>query len=336
MNHTQSNITSVQWSWNFGLALALLWCFSFSAGTAVAQSEVAVPVQPSKPPAKPTPKKEKAASGPVPLNPKKTVLIDKPGGRLVLKGTICLREGVLEMFLCKKQTKEHESIVTLDADAATIHAGLLALGAKSGTPVSYRPEYQPPTGTKIKITMEWLDEKGKKKTAKAHEWVRNATFRYFEESLAAVPEGVELSREENSLRYDEMNQLLLWYGHMTKSRRDELLKMSKDAAYQKVIRTMFADSQFKELEADFIFAGSGFSKLEDGTQIYQAENGSVICVANFGDAMIDINVNSPPNSGGLLFEPWTERIPKPGTAVDVILSPVLKPEVKKSDDETKE
>ena len=36
----------------------------------------------------------------VPLNPKKTVLLDKKNKKLILKATTCLERGVLEMFLC--------------------------------------------------------------------------------------------------------------------------------------------------------------------------------------------------------------------------------------------
>jgi hypothetical protein len=35
------------------------------------------------------------------------------------------------------------------------------------------PEYKPPTGTEIEITVYWLDEKGKEQTTRAQEWVKD-------------------------------------------------------------------------------------------------------------------------------------------------------------------
>ena len=261
------------------------------------------------------------ASMPVPLNQKGTVLLDKTNRRLLLKGEVCLREGVLEMFLCGKQTKEHESIVSLDAKAAVIHAGLLALGAKPGKPVQFQPEFVAPQGPKLDIFVSWKDASGKLQRQRAQKWVRKLTFRYFEEPLAAVPAGVKIDNSvDDGLRYDRMNQLLLFYGTMSSQKRDEFLEMSDVPEYQQAIRKMFQDSQPREIKAEFVFAGSGFSKLDDGSVYYQAEGGSYICVANFADSMIDVDIQSSASDAvGRSFEPYTERIPPVGTPVTVEL-----------------
>lgn len=47
---------------------------------------------------------------------------------------VCLHEGMLELIACRKGTKEHESIVTINAEAKHIHLGLLLLGAGAGNP----------------------------------------------------------------------------------------------------------------------------------------------------------------------------------------------------------
>jgi hypothetical protein len=99
--------------------------------------------------------------------------------RLVLVGTtVCLREGGLECFLCRTHTKEYESILSTDADAQTIHAGLLAAGAKPGSPVQYVEKkgeivIVPPTGSRIKISVQYED-KGKLVTVPAQHWILNA------------------------------------------------------------------------------------------------------------------------------------------------------------------
>ncbi|MCA9053171.1 MAG: hypothetical protein KDA75_05005 [Planctomycetaceae bacterium] len=260
--------------------------------------------------------------GPTPLNKSGTVMIDSAGHRLILKSQVVLRAGLLEMLLCKAQTKEHESILAIDADAYVIHAGLLALGAEVGSPVRFDPEFQPPQGTKIKIQLRWKDEEGKQHTEKAQNWIRHAVYRFYSSPLSQLPQGFQLPKE-SELRYDEQNGELIWYGPMTSAQRDDLMSLSQDAQYRKGIEHFYQQSQFRPLEADWVFAGSGFWVQADGKRIYQAEEGNVICVANFGDAMLDIAVASTASNDGLQFEPWTEHIPPIGTDVEVDLIPVL-------------
>src|SRR5687767_8903033 len=84
--------------------------------------------------------------------------IDTKNKRVIVDGVVCLRQGQLEMFACLKGTKEHESIISVDCKAYIIHAALLAIGAKSGTPVEFQPLYKPATGTTIDVTCIWTDE----------------------------------------------------------------------------------------------------------------------------------------------------------------------------------
>src|SRR5687768_3825558 len=49
----------------------------------------------------------------VPLNKQETVLLDRPGRRVLVKSKVVLREGLLEMLACPLQTKEHESILAV-------------------------------------------------------------------------------------------------------------------------------------------------------------------------------------------------------------------------------
>jgi len=108
------------------------------------------------------------------LMPEYDVWIDPKNKRVVLDGTVCLREGQLEMFACTKGTKEHEAIVAADTKAYAVHAALLAVGAQSGTPVQFQPTYKPATGSEIEITVVWTDKGGAVHRDKAQDWIRNA------------------------------------------------------------------------------------------------------------------------------------------------------------------
>ncbi len=109
----------------------------------------------------------------IPLNPAKTAFIDKEQGRILMVGQVCQRAAPLEMFVCPKNTKEHESIVSVDVSPAAVHAGLIAVGAKPGKPVSFDPDYQSATGTVIGIEVRWKDAKGAVQKARAQEWIRD-------------------------------------------------------------------------------------------------------------------------------------------------------------------
>jgi hypothetical protein len=111
--------------------------------------------------------------------------------RVMFVAEVCLRGNVmLEVFCCKKNTKEHEAIVSVDLDARLIHAALLAAGAESGKPVQFvnqktlEAEYKPASGQRIGVTVcyrqgdtvhtaraqDWIIDQQTKK-AMAYDWV---------------------------------------------------------------------------------------------------------------------------------------------------------------------
>lgn len=128
------------------------------------------------------------------MNKEKTLYLEVGEGgekRVLFEAEVCLREGVfLEVLVCKKQTKEHESILNVDLDSRLIHAALVAAGAKAGKPVQFvnpttrEAEYTPASGQKIEVEIhytlggkvkqeraqEWVIDQGTKK-AMAHDWV---------------------------------------------------------------------------------------------------------------------------------------------------------------------
>jgi len=82
----------------------------------------------------------------------------------------------------------------------------------------------------------------------------------------------------------------------------------------------------KELDTDWVFAGSKI--LDDmnvpGRKLYLANDGDVICLSNFDTAMLDLPVASSKDNANLDFEAWTDRIPKLGTKVTVVLEAAKK------------
>ncbi|MFW6124817.1 MAG: YdjY domain-containing protein, partial [Pirellulales bacterium] len=108
------------------------------------------------------------------LDPKAAIWVDAKSKRLVLMGRVVLRNAPLELFACLRNSKEHESVVAIDAfaqKAYVIHAGLLAVGAEPGSPVQWQPSYQPPSGTEIDVEVRYHDQQGKTQSVPAQQWI---------------------------------------------------------------------------------------------------------------------------------------------------------------------
>jgi hypothetical protein len=292
------------------LICALLFAGRSTSATADEPGEAAAP-------------QESTKESLVPFNKTGTVLVDKVRKRVLLKTQVTLREGSLEQLCCLKQTKEHESILSLDAKAFVVHTALLAVGAKTGAPVRFDPEYKAPTGQKIEVYLSWADEQQKVHRVPAQQWIREMTHRFWSVKLDKLPEGVKLPKE-SELRYDNKLKELSWYGPMNASQRDGFLALSRDKAFRDAVNSFYEQSQSREMKADWVFAGSGFyTDEETGKKFYLAEDGDLLCVANFPGATIDVAVQSSSQGDGLLFEAYTERIPPKGTPVTIELIPIL-------------
>lgn len=78
-----------------------------------------------------------------------------------VESSVCLHRGALELVACTKGTKEHESIVAIEARPRHIHAALLLLGAKPGSPATrQQPGDQagrwvdvPPSGGPVDVSL---------------------------------------------------------------------------------------------------------------------------------------------------------------------------------------
>lgn len=107
------------------------------------------------------------------LHPEYPIWLDAEGRAVVMIGQVCQRQAPLELFACLKNSKEHESVVSIDTRAYIVHAGLLALGVEPGRPVQFYPEYRPAEGPEIDVIVAWKDPEGKVHTAPAQQWVRD-------------------------------------------------------------------------------------------------------------------------------------------------------------------
>ena len=100
------------------------------------------------------------------------VAIGEKGRRVIVRASVCRKDVFLEEFMCLKNSKEHESILAADIHAKTFHAALLLAGAEPGSVAKFQPQFQPPTGDKLDIWVEWKQGKETKRV-KAQEWIRD-------------------------------------------------------------------------------------------------------------------------------------------------------------------
>src|SRR5690606_33273226 len=132
-----------------------------------------------------------------------------------------------------------------------VHTALLALGAKSGAPVRYTPEYQAPTGQRIDIFVSWDGEGGKSHRVPAHSWVRQATRRFWSVKLDKLPAGVEIPKN-TELRFDAKLKELSWYGPMSAREKEKFLALSDDKEFRRAIDGFYEQSQPREMKADWV------------------------------------------------------------------------------------
>jgi hypothetical protein len=87
-----------------------------------------------------------------------------------VESSVCLRRGELELVACIKGTKEHESIVAIEAKPMHIHLALLLLGAKPGSPATRKQLGDqaerwidvPPSGGPVDVFLVLKGKEGKR------------------------------------------------------------------------------------------------------------------------------------------------------------------------------
>ena len=106
------------------------------------------------------------------IDPVQPVWIDPVQKQVVFLAETCQADYPLEFFATLRD-RGYEACVVMDVKPSLVHAALLAVGAKSGTPVRFEPTYAPPTGTEVRIEVRWKDKDGKVQKTPAQNWIRN-------------------------------------------------------------------------------------------------------------------------------------------------------------------
>lgn len=84
------------------------------------------------------------------------------------------RRWYIEQFVCSPGTKEHESLLVLDAQPSHLHAGLLLLGLEPGSPTTWTAGVpSPATGPAISIRFEYTDEGGTRRSIHPAKWTKS-------------------------------------------------------------------------------------------------------------------------------------------------------------------
>jgi len=107
------------------------------------------------------------------LAPDAAVWIDPTGKRVIVGGRVALADGPIEFFACPPKTKEHESVVVVDAPARLVHTALLAIGLTPGSPASFAGEYRPASGDAVTVEVCWQDAEAER-CLPARQWVRDS------------------------------------------------------------------------------------------------------------------------------------------------------------------
>jgi hypothetical protein len=100
-----------------------------------------------------------------------------------VESEVSLDQGALEVVACKKDAKEHESIVVIHAKAVHVHVALLLFGAEPGSPAARMPlegEFRrwvdvPPRGSPVGVYLVVKDENGKEQERPISDFITRIT-----------------------------------------------------------------------------------------------------------------------------------------------------------------
>jgi hypothetical protein len=104
------------------------------------------------------------------------VVVDLEHGRVEVACRVIHPPEPLEQIICTPATREHETLFTANVLPSQLHAALLLLGAKPGTPGRFERvddtiRFVPPTGDALDITIAVKDESGKTTVTPVESWI---------------------------------------------------------------------------------------------------------------------------------------------------------------------
>ncbi|MBL9136477.1 MAG: hypothetical protein JNK85_11440 [Verrucomicrobiales bacterium] len=113
-----------------------------------------------------------------------------------VQSSVCLHRGELELVACTKGSKEHESIVAIEAKPMHVHAALLLLGLKPGSPATRQPLGDPagrwvdvpPSGGPVDVSLVLKGEEGRMVEHPISEFI-DPSGKRSEDPASAVKEG---------------------------------------------------------------------------------------------------------------------------------------------------
>lgn len=103
-----------------------------------------------------------------------------------VESRVSLKEGMLELIACIKDSKEHEAIIMIEAKPSHVHTALLLLGAKPGNPAmqeAINPEmtrfrFTPPSGNPVDVFLVFKNAEGKETEHAISEFLKEADQDY--------------------------------------------------------------------------------------------------------------------------------------------------------------
>ncbi|MCP4250308.1 MAG: hypothetical protein GY778_24965 [bacterium] len=104
------------------------------------------------------------------------VHIDWAKPQVEVAARVVLREGLLELLACSPQTREHESILRVEARPLHIFQALGLIGLEAGSPAGYDPTTErvvPARGHPINLEVRY-EVNGKPRTDNVWDWLINA------------------------------------------------------------------------------------------------------------------------------------------------------------------
>ncbi len=108
--------------------------------------------------------------------------VDPSKSRVEIKAYTCLDSGWLEQVACMPGTREHESLLVVNAKPSQVHAALLMADFKPGRPGRWTYDNQKfgavdPTGDKVTVLVRYTNKEGKTVEHDVDKWIREPVTR---------------------------------------------------------------------------------------------------------------------------------------------------------------